>query len=148
MRSIAWMSQMRSDFIKNDRNESFLSVLQRLLAKASALDVAVSYVQMSGWALIKGLIKKIEPRKIRVLITDQFTITQPGALRQMLKAGIQVRNYAGSRVYHPKVYLVHSPNRHPLAAIVGSANMSESGLMAGVEAGMVMSDLRVLRNMQ
>ncbi len=141
---------MISQFIINDpdRGISFLSMLKELLLKASALDIAVSYVQISGWVLIEQLIDKMDPKKIRLLITDQFAITHPEALRKALERGIQVRSYVGNRIYHPKVYLVYDATGQPSSAIIGSANMSESGLKIGVEAGVVLSNARLLKKLK
>jgi HKD family nuclease len=131
-----------------DRGISFLSMVKELLLKASALDIAVSYVQISGWVLIEQLIDKMDPKKIRLLITDQFAITHPEALRKTLERGIQVRSYGGNRIYHPKVYLVYDATGQPSSAIIGSANISESGLKIGVEAGVVLSNARLLKKLK
>lgn len=141
---------MINQFVMNDpdRGVSFLAVLKELLLNASALDIAVSYVQMSGWVLIEQLIAKIDPKKIRLLITDQFAITHPEALRKALEREIQVRNYKGNRTYHPKVYLVYDAKGRPNSAIIGSANISESGLKMGVEAGVVFYNSRLLKDLR
>jgi HKD family nuclease len=144
------MAPMNSQFVVNDpsRGTTFFSALRQLVQHASALDIAVSYVQVSGWELIEQLIAKIKSSGIRLLITDQFAITHPEALRKALERGIQIRNYGGSRIYHPKVYLVYDADGRPKSAIVGSANISESGLNMGVEAGVVISDPYALEDLK
>ncbi len=141
---------MSNQFVVNDPGQgtNFFNTLRQLMRQASALDIAVSYVQVSGWELIEPLIAKIEPLGIRLLLTDQFAITHPEALRKALKRGIQIRNYGGSRIYHPKVYLVYDAGGRPKSAIVGSANISESGLSMGVEAGVVISDPYTLEELK
>jgi HKD family nuclease len=117
-----------------------LRILRKLLRNASGFDIAVSYIQISGWDLIERLAAKMDPSKIRLLVTDQFGITHPEALRRALERGIQVRIYMGGRTYHPKMYLVYDANGLLSSAIVGSANISGSGLETGIEIGVVISD--------
>jgi hypothetical protein len=82
-----------------------------------------------------------------MLITDQLSITQPEALRRALSIDVQVRNYEG-RVYHPKVFLFYGAERRPSAAVLGSANLSESGLTTAVEAGVVTTEPRLLSQLR
>jgi HKD family nuclease len=137
---------MSSQLIINDakRKTSFIRTLKTLLSNASALDMAVSYVQLSGWTLIEQLIANINPSNIRLLITDQFAITHSEALRKAQRLGIEVRYYIGKNVFHPKVYLVYDNARQPTGAIIGSANLSGSGLEFGIEAGIILYDSNTL----
>ncbi len=57
----------------------------------------------------------------------------------MLKAGVDVRAYSGPEVYHPKVFLASGGNE-PAQAMLGSANLSESALLASVEVGVTIED--------
>lgn len=126
-----------TEWVTNDkaRKITFLRSIQSASTRASRADLAVSYVVISGWELMEPLLKSIESGNVRMLVTDQFEFTQPDALRRALKAGVRVKHYDGQdgRIYHPKVYLFRGT--HHNSAIVGSANLSESGLKKGVEAG-------------
>lgn len=141
---------MRRQFIANQwlSELSFLSVLKRVLGTASAVDMAVSYLKVSGWELLEGELSRMSAENVRMLVTDQFAFTHPEAVRKALTCGILLRNYIGSKVYHPKVYIAYNAARRPIAAVVGSANISDSGLRGGIEAGIVISDAEVLRGLK
>ncbi len=127
---------------------SFLNVLKSALRDASALDMAVSYLQVSGWELLQGEIARMSGKNVRLLITDQFAFTHPEGMRRALNAGVRVRNYVGHRIYHPKVYIAYNAAQKPTGAVVGSANISESGLTEGIEAGIAISDSEVLNQLK
>lgn len=96
------------------------------------LAIAVSYVQLSGWDLLRPLINS-KYHRVRLLCTDQLGITDPKAIRAIIADGVQVRVYTGRYVYHPKVY-ISSRNGEPPRWALGSANLSKSALQTGVEA--------------
>jgi hypothetical protein len=98
--------------------------------------------------LIEKILSDVEPERIRLVITDQFDFTHPEALRKAYEYGIQVRIFTGDRVYHPKVYLAYGEGGKPTSALVGSANISESGLVMGIEAGVLFSELPLLKKLQ
>lgn len=122
---------------------TFLKTIRLALSEAVAVDIAVSYALLSGWELLEPLLREIKEGKVRMLITDQFALTQPEALRRALAAGVQLRSYGG-RTYHPKVYLFYGRSGRPNIAILGSANLSESALRTAVEAGVSTTDRRLL----
>ncbi|MGQ0526334.1 MAG: phospholipase D-like domain-containing protein, partial [Betaproteobacteria bacterium] len=72
-------------------------------------------------------------------------VTQPAVLRAAIRRGIHVRCYRGNRVFHPKVFVIHGTDKAKDIAIVGSANISFSGLEGGVEAGIHISEPRLFR---
>lgn len=96
------------------------------------LSIAVSYVQFSGWELLKPIIGG-KARQVRLLCTDQFGVTDPAAVRAMQAAGVVVHVYTGAGVYHPKIYVAEFEGAPP-RWILGSANLSRSALETGVEA--------------
>ena len=91
---------MIKQFVINDSGSgvSFLDALETIIENASALDIAVSYVQISGWVLFEKIIRNIEPSNIRLLITDQFGFTHPEAMRRAYKYGLQIRSPSGSHL--------------------------------------------------
>ena len=110
------------------------------IRNAHSVDIAVSYLQMSGWFMLWRDLERIPPAQVRILTTDQMNITHPAVLNAALQSGIQIRCYRGNRVYHPKVYLIHGVTKSKDIAILGSANISGSGLENGIEAGIRISD--------
>ena len=109
--------------------------LAELIRNADAVDMAVSYVQVSGWKEIAPLLKGIDPKRIRVVCTDQLGITHPDAVRMVQAAGVSIRRYSGHPIYHPKVYLAHR-REAPTSFMIGSANLSRSALTQSVEVAM------------
>jgi HKD family nuclease len=97
-----------------------------------SLAVAVSYVQLSGWELLRPIIAG-KANQVRLVCTDQLGITDPAAVRAMQAAGVAVHAYTGAKTYHPKIFIAsggHQPDRW----VLGSANLSRSALQSGVEA--------------
>ena len=110
------------------------------IRNAIAVDIAVSYLQMSGWFLLRDHLAEISRGSVRILTTDQMNITQPAVLKAALRLGVQVKCYCGRRVFHPKVFVFRGNANSRNLAILGSANISASGLEAGVEAGVRISN--------
>jgi HKD family nuclease len=133
---------MSSRFLHNGppRGFEFKPDIIAAIKNAGSVDIAVSYLQMSGWFMLQRDLKRIPPAQIRIITTDQMNITQPAVLRAALHLGIQIKCYCGSRVFHPKVYVFHGIKKSRNLAILGSANISASGLENGVEAGIRTSD--------
>ncbi len=136
---------MRSTFLGNTPSESALDGITQIISGDGRVDFAVSYLQVSGWHAVRHLIRGLDPKCVRILFTDQFDLTHPNALRLALNAGVQVRRYTGFRVYHPKVYLARNRLGVARGAVVGSANLSDSGLQGGVEAAILVTNIGVLR---
>jgi PLD-like domain len=99
----------------------------------------VSYLQVGGWELFRRHTSGLSLPKMRIVCTDQMGITQPAAVERAIKSGVQIRNFCGNVVYHPKVYLAHDRNGRPTRFLLGSANLSISAFTTSVEAG-VLSD--------
>lgn len=131
---------MSSRFIGNAPAQGgvFKDEIVAAIQTAQAIDIAVSYLQMSGWHLLARHLSAIQPSKVRVLTTDQMNITHPAVLDAALQSGFQVRCYRGQRIYHPKVFILHVDGDRQVksSVILGSANISGSGLENGIEAGM------------
>ena len=122
--------EMSKQFIENakKRGAAFKREVVAATESAQAVDIAVSYLQMSGWFLLEGALKRVSERNIRIITTDQMNVTQPAVLRAAIRRGIHVRCYRGNRVFHPKVFVIHGTDKANDVAIVGSANISFSGL--------------------
>ena len=106
--------------------------LSALMRRADAIDMAVSYIQVSGWKEIAPFLEGIKPDRIRIVCTDQMGITDPDAVRLAQVAGVQIRRFTGSAIYHPKVYLASEGASRRY--VLGSANLSASALERSVEA--------------
>ena len=68
---------------------------------------------------------------IRVLFGREFGLTEADAVRMILDCGIAVKCYRSQETYHPKAYVFERGS--VTSAIIGSANLSASGLTSGRE---------------
>lgn len=136
---------MTSTFLGNNPHEWIVDGVRSIISPGGHLDVAVSYVQVSGWNRLNRLMARADRGRVRLLLTDQFALTHPTALARAIRAGVQVRRYSGRRVYHPKVYLSRNGAGIAQAAVIGSANLSESGLKEGIEGAIVVADPATLQ---
>lgn len=131
MRRLGWV---RSDMLGlgGIKTGAVLDALRDFLIHFDRLDIAVSYVQRSGWELLKPLLDG-KYKRVRLLCTDQLGISDPVAIREIQDAGVEVRAYNGKVVFHPKLYLTSHELGKPEAWLMGSANLSRSALMTAVE---------------
>jgi HKD family nuclease len=112
--------------------------LSVLMSKADAVDMAVSYIQVSGWKEIAPLLRGVKADRIRIVCTDQMGITDPAAVRLAQAAGVKIQRYTGPAIYHPKVYLAAEGAAKQY--VIGSANLSASALERSVEVVATASD--------
>jgi HKD family nuclease len=117
---------------------SILKTIEESIRGFEELAIAVSYVQVSGWNLLKPLITG-KFANVRLICTDQLGITDPAAVRAMQDAGVTVHAYTGTKIYHPKIF-VASGGGKPARWVLGSANLSQSALQSSVEAVVANSD--------
>lgn len=121
------------------RNEFSLAVENTDLDR---LDVAVAYATAGGISrLLDVLGRDLEPNRWVIGLDD--AVTHPDALTKALALdGSEVRiatRGPGPR-YHPKIYQLWSSTRSDLGvSYVGSANMTDSGLLRNAEAGVILA---------
>ena len=106
------------------------------------LDFIVSFVMRSGLRLVDELLQDALARgaRARVLTTDYLGITDKTALARMLDlsqdslGALRVRVFQDDATsFHPKGYLFWSSQGDVAAAVVGSSNLTGSGLTGGIE---------------
>jgi HKD family nuclease len=110
-----------------------------LASKSNTISIAVSYIQMSGWELLKATLTEKKIKSLRILCTDQLGITDPNAVREIIKSGAAIRVFTGNVVFHPKVYIGTTKGTSDIF-LMGSANLSRSALISGVEADLAGED--------
>jgi HKD family nuclease len=97
------------------------------------INVAVAYVKETGLDVLDSMNVKID----RGIVGDAFGVTQPGALRRLLKGRSNIRMaQVATGTFHPKLYMV--PYDDSLGAIVGSANLTGGGLDLNEEASIAL----------
>jgi diadenosine tetraphosphate (Ap4A) HIT family hydrolase/HKD family nuclease len=119
---------------------------QELLARLrdptyDRIDLVVSFVMRSGLQLVDEALQDALARgaEVRILTTDYMGVTEHAALARLLDlvedfAGLQVRVFRDPGTsFHPKAYLFWSSRTDAVRVLVGSSNLSRSGLVDGVE---------------
>jgi HKD family nuclease/predicted RNA-binding protein len=104
------------------------------------LDLAVAFVKNDGLDIIDSLGLSVS----RAVIGDAFCNTEPDAIERLRKShDSHVRvaevEHAGG-IFHPKLYML--PYDDSLAAIVGSANLTQAALEYNEEANLVLTGQR------
>jgi superfamily II DNA or RNA helicase/HKD family nuclease len=130
-------TQPRPARLHAGRNTSLLDTLRHELSICRAASFAVSFVMDSGLDALEGAIRAALLRgiPIRLLTTDYLDVTSPHALRRLIQlhGNLDVRAFSHpAKSFHPKAYLFDHGDGDG-RAFVGSANLSRSGLSAGVE---------------
>lgn len=138
-----YLTPVDSDFHPT-RDGRFYRELSRLLRddSHSRFDLVVAFVMASGVRLIEPhLIEALDRGvEIRILTTDYLLVSDPGALGNLLDISMVADRpgrlstkvfCGGTTSFHPKAYIFS--NDRVGTALVGSSNLSASGLRGGVE---------------
>jgi len=116
---------------------SFLDALRLELARCTRASLAVAFLMSSGVRLLEGPLRAalLRGASIRLVTTDYLDTTEPAALRALIEipGRLDLRVYANpARSFHPKVYWFEHADGSG-RAYIGSANLSRSGLLDGIE---------------
>jgi superfamily II DNA or RNA helicase/HKD family nuclease len=116
---------------------TLLAALRHELAGCASASFAVSFVMESGAALLEPDLRAATLRgaRVRLLTTDYLDVSEPAALSRLLGIAppLEIRVYeARGRAFHPKAWLFERADGSG-RAFIGSANLSRSGLVEGVE---------------
>jgi superfamily II DNA or RNA helicase/diadenosine tetraphosphate (Ap4A) HIT family hydrolase len=128
----------------NNQDHTVLSTLRDCLEdrRFDRADLVVSFVMRSGIVLIGPDLEDALDRgmAIRLLTTDYLQTTEPGALARLLDLAesslgrLQLRIFSDPTTsFHPKGYLFWSSTAGDGRSLVGSSNLSRSGISQGVE---------------
>jgi HKD family nuclease len=108
------------------------NALSGVFKDANAISIAVSYIQLSGWKVLEDILGSFDRTKVRLVCTDQLGITDPRAVKKAMDQGVNIRNFAGSQTFHPKLYLATGEGKHT-PYMIGSSNLSYPALCRSVE---------------
>ena len=130
-------------------DDPFLPHLSQAMARATEIDIAVSFIKTTGIRLLMpDLLAALLPlshtggtrRRVRVLTSDYLDVTDPEALRLLLllqDQGGEVRVYATQGTsFHLKAYVFAKSAANELVegtAFIGSSNISRQALQDGLE---------------
>lgn len=106
-----------------------------------------SFVMKSGVELLKPYLDLAVNKgsDIKICAGDYLYITQPQALKELLKYKdqVEVRIWRSSgEAFHPKAYLFENQNAYSL--YVGSSNLSKSALTSGIEWNLALEGEEVI----
>lgn len=124
-------------------DDPLLPHLLHAIELASSIEVAVSFVQPSGLALLFEPLHEALERgaQLQLLTSDYLDITHPQALRQLLilaerGADIRVFECDGQTAFHLKSYIFTRYDDEQISAgsaFIGSSNISKSALTRAYE---------------
>ena len=136
-----------SNYLVTGRNKQYLlHEIRDALKNATSIEIAVSFIRMSGLSLI---IQDIEDAmnseernvKLSLLTSDYMNITEPQALKRLMLlkergAEIQIFESKQATSFHLKSYIFVKNSGKTLTsarAFVGSSNISKTALTDGIE---------------
>lgn len=114
--------------------QGLLERLAPLFEGATAIYLLIAFVRASGVAALAPLLARAIARgaEVKVLTGDYLYLTEPEGLAHLLDLGVEIRLFrSGGESFHPKVFLFQSDRA--LQLVVGSSNLSQSGLIDGIE---------------
>jgi diadenosine tetraphosphate (Ap4A) HIT family hydrolase/HKD family nuclease len=134
----------------DNRTRTVLAVLKGCLGdrRFDRADLVVSFVMRSGIGLVGPALEDALERgmHIRVLTTDYLQTTEPDALARLLDLSetfanpdtptgrLEVRVFSDATTsFHPKGHLFRSSTTGTGVSVVGSSNLSRSGIETGIE---------------
>jgi HKD family nuclease len=119
--------------VPSDENPSALSVLQKTIVGDAVVRAAVAFVTRSGVGLLASILEGAENVTVEV-VARAANVTEPEALlalRDELGADVSVVIGRQAQAFHPKLWLIERDGG--LAAISGSGNLTEGGLVTNDE---------------
>jgi HKD family nuclease len=119
-------------FLEN-RDRLLLDHIRNLLRRADKAYFALAFVRHSGVNLLKADIEALLKRKgsVQVLFANDFGATEASAVETLREIGVSLKFYSDAFSFHPKSYIFQ--NGKSVSAIIGSSNLSASGLCQGIE---------------
>ncbi|MCL5065392.1 MAG: phospholipase D-like domain-containing protein, partial [Firmicutes bacterium] len=118
-------------------------VIESGLERAATFYALVAFVRLSGIASLLSTLQKFVQAggEVKLLTGDYLYVTEPEALEAIWKLGPEVEARlwrSHGRSFHPKAYLFDSDESAEV--IVGSSNLSLSGLTSGIEWNLHVTD--------
>ncbi|GIP30276.1 hypothetical protein J23TS9_54060 [Paenibacillus sp. J23TS9] len=123
--------------------ENLADELIQGIRRASGIYIMTSFVMESGVKILAPHLEEAVQRgaEVKLLAGDYLHITQPDALRRLLKIeGLEIRIWRSRGTsFHPKAYLLDYDHEEGLF-IVGSSNLSLSAFKMGFEWNLAMNE--------
>lgn len=124
---------MRQQLITNSKPGMDIgTTFGRLLRDSDVVRIAVAFAMETGARELIRMSKNISSEAISIIVGTDFGITEPGALRSLMRHTPNVLLYKGTGMFHPKMYFFRKGSRCDI--LIGSANLSGSAFYQNVEA--------------
>ena len=123
---------LNPEVVLNNENSSVLRVLRRELKHAERFLFSVAFVTPRALALIKQELVDFNGTGT-IVTSDYLGFNSPGVFKELKaleKIGVSARVHS-SNAFHAKGYIFRRPDRS--VALFGSANLTESALVANLE---------------
>ncbi len=107
------------------------------LSEANEVLLALAFIRQSGVNMIINALESMIHRggKVSILFANDFGATEAEAVISLQEIGVQLKYYSKpSSSFHVKAYIFKKPSSG--VVIIGSSNLSASGLTTGVEWSM------------
>lgn len=124
-------------FLENNQHQ-LLPEINALLDQTTQACFAVAFVRESGVRLLLPAMGSAIARgaSVAVLFGADWALSEANAIRELVRLGVSVKCYRSRESFHPKGYVFRLPDQ--VTAIVGSSNLSASGLTSGREWNIVL----------
>jgi HKD family nuclease len=140
--------------VGHSKTASFESLLTEGLSqtRCRSIGLAVAYVSSYGAHSIKKLSRDVGLSQIRLITDIRDAVTHPQALRLALAEKWSVRVVNAERTFHPKLYVggkrfdSSGAVLEPRTFLIGSSNLTRSGLNTNVECCLIRNSVSDLRN--
>lgn len=117
----------------NNKTVILRDKLNHFLSESDEALFALAFVRQSGVnLLVKEMSNLIQRKgKLLILFANDFGATEAEAVVSLQEIGAEVKFFSGQQSFHPKGYIFKKSNEG--YAIIGSSNLSASGLIYGIE---------------
>lgn len=127
----------RRALVSGGEDDPLLPHLLASIDESESVDLAVAFILTSGVRRLESRLRDLLERggRVRLLTGDYMDVTDPDALLRLLDLDgrFELRVFkARSTSFHPKAYIFHGRGGSGVA-YVGSSNLTEPALSAGVE---------------
>ncbi len=139
------MTDVSSCLLTGQEDRQLVDALRESIHRANRIEIAVSFIQSSGLALIfrdlEVVLQEGRCQHLTILTSDYLCITDPDALRRMLLladlgADLFVYQVPAQGSFHLKTYLFFESDGdvwRSADAFIGSSNLSRTALTSGLE---------------
>ena len=117
----------------NNKTVILRDKLNHFLRETNEALFALAFVRQSGVnLLVKEMSNLIQRKgKLLILFANDFGATEADAVVSLQEIGAEVKFFSSQQSFHPKGYIFKKSNEG--YAIIGSSNLSASGLSTGIE---------------